>query len=69
MTTITAVVDGLAEVAPVEQAVAPRFIGTDRTASPRRAGRGRDAAILVSIGVAEAVWFAALGYAIWALIF
>ena len=69
MTTISAVVEGFAEVAPVEQAVAPRVISMDRTVSPRRAGRGRDVAIIVSVGITEVVWFAALGYAIWALVF
>ena len=69
MTTITAVVEGLAEVAPAEQAVAPRLVSIDRAASPRRSGRARDLAIIVSIGFAEAVWFAVLGYAIWALVF
>ena len=69
MTTITAVVEGLAEVAPVEQAVGPRLGSMDRTVSPRRIGHARDLAILASIGIAEVAWCAALGYAIWALIF
>jgi len=69
VTTITAVVEGLAEVAPIEQTVAPRLAGTDSTVSLRRTGRARELAILASIGVAEVAWCAAIGYAIWALIF
>lgn len=69
MTTITALVEGLAEIAPVEQTVGPRLGSPDRTVSPRRTGRARDLTILASIGIAEVAWCAAIGYAIWALIF
>jgi len=66
---MTAVVEGFAEAVPVEQTAAPRLIGTDRAVSHNRMGRGRDIAVIVSVGVAEVAWCATLGYAIWALIF
>ena len=58
MSSISAVVEGFPEVAPAEQAVARSW-----------SGRGRDVAIVVSIGVTQVAWCAALGYAIWALVF
>ena len=50
-------------------AVAEDLVTGDRRASAGRSSRGRDIAIIASIGVAEAAWFALLGYAIWALVF
>jgi hypothetical protein len=34
----------------------------------RRSGRARGVAIIVSIGVAQAAWWAMLGWALWTLI-
>ena len=37
-------------------------------ASPRRSRRGRDLAVIISIGIAEAAWCAGLGWALWTLV-
>jgi hypothetical protein len=50
-------------------AVAENLVTGERRAPSRRSSRSRDIAIIASIGVAEAAWFALLGYAIWAFLF
>jgi hypothetical protein len=68
VTTIPAVAESLAEVGPADQAVAPHLVITERQASSGRNGRGRDLAIIISIGIAEAAWCAMLGWAIWTFV-
>ena len=65
MTTITAAVESLGEVGPAEQA---RRVISDRTISHRRAGRGWNAAVFISIGITEVAWCALLGWAAWTLL-
>ena len=68
MTTITAVAESRGDVRPADQALASHLITADRAVSRRRAGRGWDLAIVISVGIAEAAWCGMLGWAIWTFV-